>query len=75
MLPGSLPDLAPEALPQPELPLREARDRFERSYVMEVLARCGGNIARASARLGVDRTSLHRKIRMWEGGEKEDGKE
>ena len=75
MLPGSLPDLAPEAVPQPELPLREARDRFERSYVMEVLARCGGNIARASARLGVDRTSLHRKIRIWEGGEKEDGKE
>lgn len=59
----------------PELPLREARDRFERDYVREILDRCGGNIARAAQRLGVDRTSLHRKIRQWEEeAEREDEK-
>jgi len=68
MLSGDLPESAPDELRQPELPLREARDRFERDYVMEILGRCGGNIARAAARLGVDRTSLHRKIRQWEEG-------
>jgi two-component system nitrogen regulation response regulator NtrX len=51
-----------------DLPLREARDRFERGYVLGVLARCEGNIARAAQRLGMDRTSLHRRIRQWEGG-------
>ena len=50
-----------------DLPLREARDRFEREYVLGVLARCEGNIARAAQRLGMDRTSLHRRIRQWEG--------
>ncbi len=60
----------------PELSLRAARDRFERDYVREILDRCGGNIARAAQRLGVDRTSLHRKIRQWEeGGEREEGSE
>lgn len=53
---------------EPDLPLREARDRFERGYVLGVLARCEGNIARAAQRLGMDRTSLHRRIRQWEGG-------
>ena len=60
-----------------DLPLREARDRFEREYVLGVLARCEGNIARAAQRLGMDRTSLHRRIRQWEGsgasGEGEEG--
>lgn len=75
MLPGAEKDrAAPEEGILPELPLRQARDRFERNYVMEVLAKCGGNIVRAASRLGVDRTSLHRKIRQWEGGaEKEEG--
>ena len=53
---------------EPDLPLREARDRFERGYVLGVLARCEGNIARAAQRLGMDRTSLHRRIRQGEGG-------
>ncbi len=50
-----------------DLTLKEARDRFERGYVLGVLARCDGNIARAAQRLGMDRTSLHRRIRQWEG--------
>lgn len=46
--------------------LKEARDHFEREYVLKVLSSCDGNVVRAAARLGVDRTSLHRKIRQWE---------
>ena len=66
---GSPPDPGPGASGmEPDLPLREARDRFERGYVLGVLARCEGNIARAAQRLGMDRTSLHRRIRQWEGG-------
>ncbi|MGC8500948.1 MAG: sigma-54-dependent transcriptional regulator [Leptospirillia bacterium] len=52
-----------------DLPFREARDRFEREYLLGVLSRCGGNIAKAALRLGMDRTSLHRRIRQWEGEE------
>ena len=74
---GVLPDAVPDKDSRrvEELPLREARDRFERDYIREILDRCGGNIARAAQRLGVDRTSLHRKIRQWEeGGERGDEK-
>jgi two-component system nitrogen regulation response regulator NtrX len=55
-----------ESLPPAGLTLREARDHFEREYVFKVLSSCDGNVVRAAARLGVDRTSLHRKIRQWE---------
>jgi two-component system nitrogen regulation response regulator NtrX len=62
MLPGSGGDLAHPA----GRTLKEARDQFEKSYVFEVLSSCDGNVVRAAALLGVDRTSLHRKIRHWE---------
>ena len=68
---GMVDPVQEELAVAPDLPLREARDRFERDYVMEVLSRCKGNIVRAAAKLGVDRTSLHRKIRQWEGGSSE----
>jgi two-component system nitrogen regulation response regulator NtrX len=48
------------------LTLKEARDQFERNYILDVLSSCDGNVVRAASRLGVDRTSLHRKIRQWE---------
>lgn len=48
------------------LTLREARERFEREYILDILSRNEGNIVRTAASLGIDRTSLHRKIRQWE---------
>ena len=45
-----------------ELPLREARQRFERSYVENLLRRCGGNVSEAARRAGMGRASLHDKI-------------
>jgi two-component system, NtrC family, nitrogen regulation response regulator NtrX len=45
------------------LPLKEARDRFERAYLERALAACGGNMSEAARRLGLDRSHLYRKLR------------
>ncbi len=45
-----------------ELPLREARKAFERHYLEHHLRAALGNVARVSARVGVERTHLHRKL-------------
>jgi two-component system, NtrC family, nitrogen regulation response regulator NtrX len=45
------------------LPLREAREAFERSYIAAQLSRFGGNISRASQFIGMERSALHRKIK------------
>ncbi len=56
---------APRAgLGDTSLPLREARARFERWYIRRVLDECGGNVTRAAARLGLERSHLHRKLRQ-----------
>ena len=46
------------------LPLREARDAFERDYITAQLSRFGGNISRTSTFIGMERSALHRKIKM-----------
>jgi two-component system, NtrC family, nitrogen regulation response regulator NtrX len=46
------------------LPLREAREAFERDYIASQLSRFGGNISRTSAFIGMERSALHRKIKM-----------
>jgi two-component system nitrogen regulation response regulator NtrX len=74
MVPGdtiSLPDLSfldPGALvdlqdPTPVSPLHEARDRFEREYILKALASQHGNISRTAEVLGVERSNLYRKMR------------
>jgi two-component system, NtrC family, nitrogen regulation response regulator NtrX len=45
------------------LPLREAREVFERDYIAAQLSRFGGNISRASQFIGMERSALHRKIK------------
>ena len=45
-----------------QLPLREARDQFERLYLEGVLRRCGGNVSEAARQSGLGRASLHEKI-------------
>lgn len=44
-------------------PLREAREAFEREYMQFHLTRFGGNISRTAAFVGMDRASLHRKLK------------
>ncbi|MDE2446218.1 MAG: sigma-54-dependent Fis family transcriptional regulator, partial [Alphaproteobacteria bacterium] len=46
------------------LPLREARDAFERDYITSQLSRFGGNISKTSTFIGMERSALHRKIKM-----------
>jgi two-component system, NtrC family, nitrogen regulation response regulator NtrX len=46
------------------LPLREAREAFERDYIASQLSRFGGNISRTSTFIGMERSALHRKIKM-----------
>jgi Nif-specific regulatory protein len=52
-------------LPATDLPLRRARELFEREYVAQVLAQHGGNATRASRTLGISRVMLQKKIRLY----------
>jgi DNA-binding NtrC family response regulator len=45
------------------LPLREAREAFERAYFEQLLARESGSIARVAEKSGLDRTHLYRKLK------------
>ncbi len=45
------------------LPLREARERFERAYLLQQFRECDGNVARLADRVGMERTNLYRKLR------------
>ena len=45
-------------------PLREAREVFERDYITAQLGRFGGNISRTAQFIGMERSALHRKIKL-----------
>ncbi|MCB1519828.1 MAG: sigma-54-dependent Fis family transcriptional regulator [Hyphomicrobiaceae bacterium] len=45
------------------LPLREAREIFEREYLLAQINRFGGNISRTAEFVGMERSALHRKLR------------
>jgi two-component system nitrogen regulation response regulator NtrX len=45
------------------LPLREAREIFEREYLVAQINRFGGNISRTAAFIGMERSALHRKLK------------
>ncbi|WP_374374298.1 sigma-54-dependent transcriptional regulator [Dongia sp.] len=45
------------------LPLREAREIFERRYLESQVSRFGGNISRTANFIGMERSALHRKLR------------
>lgn len=46
------------------LPLREAREVFEREYLSAQINRFGGNISRTAEFVGMERSALHRKLKM-----------
>ncbi|MCK5718009.1 MAG: sigma-54-dependent Fis family transcriptional regulator, partial [Thiomargarita sp.] len=46
-----------------DLPLREAREQFEKSYLEHQLQELGGNVSKVAARVGLERTHLYRKLR------------
>ncbi len=45
------------------MPLREAREIFERDYLLAQINRFGGNISRTAAFIGMERSALHRKLK------------
>jgi two-component system, NtrC family, nitrogen regulation response regulator NtrX len=55
--PGNKPDLVIS------LPLREAREIFEREYLLAQISRFGGNISRTASFIGMERSALHRKLK------------
>jgi two-component system, NtrC family, nitrogen regulation response regulator NtrX len=45
------------------MPLREAREHFERAYLTQQLQLCGGKVGLLAKRVGMERTHLYRKLR------------
>lgn len=69
MLPPEIGAASPASLPGEtgeeimSLPLREAREVFERNYLEAQVMRFGGNISRTATFVGMERSALHRKLR------------
>ena len=45
-------------------PLREARETFEREYLRVQIRRFSGNISRTASFIGMERSALHRKLKL-----------
>jgi two-component system, NtrC family, nitrogen regulation response regulator NtrX len=69
MLPGEITAIAPSVVKWDKgseimtLPLRDAREVFEREYLIAQVTRFGGNISRTAAFVGMERSALHRKLK------------
>ncbi|MGV8939592.1 MAG: sigma-54-dependent transcriptional regulator [Allorhizobium sp.] len=68
MLPPDLSDMLPKVSARSDihimtLPLREAREMFERDYLIAQINRFGGNISRTAEFVGMERSALHRKLK------------
>lgn len=68
LLPGEIGDVMPKAPNQSDhhimtLPLREAREQFEKEYLVAQINRFGGNISRTAEFIGMERSALHRKLK------------
>jgi two-component system, NtrC family, nitrogen regulation response regulator NtrX len=46
------------------VPLREARENFEREYLRVQIRRFSGNISRTASFIGMERSALHRKLKL-----------
>ena len=61
---GTVPEIEREdEIAEFELPLKEAREQFERAYLEYRLRRTGGSVSKAAAVAGIERTHLYRKLR------------
>jgi two-component system nitrogen regulation response regulator NtrX len=69
MLPPEIGAIAPPVLSWNKgdqimaLPLRDAREIFEREYLIAQITRFGGNISRTAGFVGMERSALHRKLK------------
>jgi two-component system nitrogen regulation response regulator NtrX len=62
-LDGSVTPTPPKDDLSPMLPLHDARDQFERDYILRALAANDGNMSRTAETLGVERSNLYKKMR------------
>ncbi|MGB3712399.1 MAG: helix-turn-helix domain-containing protein, partial [Erythrobacter sp.] len=46
------------------IPLREARESFEREYLSIQIRRFSGNISKTATFIGMERSALHRKLKL-----------
>ena len=68
MLPAEIGDMMPRTPSQSDqhimaLPLREAREMFEKEYLVAQINRFGGNISKTAEFIGMERSALHRKLK------------
>jgi two-component system nitrogen regulation response regulator NtrX len=69
MLPTDITAIAPTVVKWDKgseimtLPLRDAREVFEREYLLAQVTRFGGNISRTANFVGMERSALHRKLK------------
>jgi two-component system nitrogen regulation response regulator NtrX len=56
---------APDAILEWDGTLREARERFEREYILRRLREANWNVTRTAERLALERSNLHRKIKAY----------
>lgn len=68
LLPAEIGDVMPRLPTQSDqhimaLPLREARELFEKEYLLAQINRFGGNISRTAEFIGMERSALHRKLK------------
>ena len=61
---GARRDASPAAIPG-NLPLKEARDEFEKQYILTRLREFAGNVSRTADALGVERSNLYRKLHAY----------
>ena len=45
--------------------LKEAKNSFERSFIIEKLEEFGWNISKTAEAIGIERSNLHRKLRLY----------
>jgi two-component system nitrogen regulation response regulator NtrX len=69
MLPQEIANNTPALLKSDQLaevialPLRDAREKFERDYLLAQVARFSGNISQTASFIGMERSALHRKLK------------
>ena len=62
---GAVPETGrrDDEIPEFEVPLKEAREQFERTYLEYRLRRAEGSVSKVAAAAGIERTHLYRKLR------------
>ena len=68
LLPAEIGDVMPRTPNKSDqhimaLPLREAREQFEKDYLVAQINRFGGNISKTAEFIGMERSALHRKLK------------